>query len=89
MMRPTALLLASGSLFFAAAALASDQHDPAILVPMDRDAMRFSLSVSEGRVVLLNLWATWCTSCLLEIPNLLALEAESPEADFRLPATGD
>ena len=64
-MRPTALLLAAGSLFFAAAALASDQHDPAILVPMDRDAMRFSLSASGGRVVLVNLWATRCTSCLV------------------------
>ena len=68
----------------AASSLADDPHDPAILVPMDRDALRGELSASEGRVVLVNLWATWCTPCLREIPDLLALEAELPASDFRL-----
>ena len=35
-------------------------------------------------MVLANLWATWCTPCLLEIPNLLARTAELLAADFRL-----
>ena len=68
----------------AASPLADDPHGPAILVPMDRDALREELSTSEGRVVLVNLWATWCTPCLREIPDLLALEAELPAGDFRL-----
>jgi thiol-disulfide isomerase/thioredoxin len=68
----------------AASSLADDQHDPATLVPMDRDTLREELLESEGRVVLVNLWATWCTPCLREIPDLLALEAEWSEADFRL-----
>ena len=84
MMRPTAFILAAVALVFTTASLASDQHDPAILVPMDRDALRGELSASEGRVVLVNLWATWCTPCLREIPDLLALEAELPASDFRL-----
>ncbi len=71
--------------FFAHGSLADDQHDPrATLVPMDRNTLREELSARKGRVVLVNLWATWCTPCLREIPDLLALEAESPEADFRL-----
>jgi thiol-disulfide isomerase/thioredoxin len=83
-MRPIAWLLAAFTLAVAPVGLASDQHDPGILVPMDGDALRVELSASEGRVVLVNLWATWCTPCLREIPDLLALEAELPASDFRL-----
>ncbi len=84
MTRLNTSMLAAVTLIFATTGLASDPHDPAILVPMDRDALLGELSASEGRVVLVNLWATWCTPCLREIPDLLALEAESSEADFRL-----
>lgn len=84
MMRPIARLLAAFTLAVAPVGLASDQHDPGILVPMDRDTLRGELSSSEDRVVLVNLWATWCTPCLREIPDLLALEAELPASDFRL-----
>ena len=84
MMRLVVWLLAAFTLAVAPAGLASDKHDPGILVPMDRDALRGELSASEGRVVLVNLWATWCTPCLREIPDLLALEAELPASDFRL-----
>ena len=84
MMRPVVWFLAAVTLVLAPAGLASDQHDPGILVAMDRDRLRGELSASEGRVVLVNLWATWCTPCLREIPDLLALEAELPASDFRL-----
>ena len=30
----------------------------------------------EGRVVLLDFWATWCAPCLAELPNLRRLQAE-------------
>ena len=84
MMRPVVWLLAAVTLVLALAGLASDSHDPATLMPMDRDTLRGELSASEGRVVLVNLWATWCTPCLREIPDLLALETELPASDFRL-----
>ena len=84
MMRSIAWLVAAFTLAVAPAGLASDQHDPAAIAPMDRDMLRGELSASEGRVVLVNLWATWCTPCLREIPDLLALEAELPASDFRL-----
>ena len=35
-------------------------------------------------MVLVNLCATWCTPCLRDIPDLLALKVESPAGDFRL-----
>ena len=84
MMQPVAWVLAAFTLAVPPAGLASDQHDPGILVPMDRDTLREELLESEGRLVLVNLWATWCTPCLREIPDLLALEAELPASDFRL-----
>ena len=84
MMRPVVWLLAAVTLVLTPASLASDPNDPATLTPMDRDTLRGELSASEGRVVLVNLWATWCTPCLREIPDLLALEAELPASDFRL-----
>ena len=84
MMRPVVWFLAAVTLVLAPAGLASDPHDPGILVAMDRDRLRGELSASEGRVVLVNLWATWCTPCLREIPDLLTLETELPASDFRL-----
>jgi len=32
----------------------------------------------RGRVVVLNLWATWCPPCLEELPSLLAMQRELP-----------
>jgi len=34
------------------------------------------LAERRGKIVVLNLWATWCVPCLREIPDLVALERE-------------
>lgn len=34
------------------------------------------LQKERGKIVILNLWATWCVPCLREIPDLLALESQ-------------
>jgi thiol-disulfide isomerase/thioredoxin len=35
------------------------------------------LSDFKGRPILINFWATWCTACLAEIPDLVALQNKS------------
>jgi len=37
------------------------------------------LSKLRGRVVVLNLWATYCAPCIEELPSLLALQKQMPE----------
>jgi peroxiredoxin len=40
------------------------------------DGRRVKLSDFRGRPVLINFWARWCTSCLSEMPEIKALQAE-------------
>jgi peroxiredoxin len=37
------------------------------------------LSKLRGRIVVLNLWATFCAPCIEELPSLLALQRQMPE----------
>jgi thiol-disulfide isomerase/thioredoxin len=48
------------------------------------DAMR--LSDFRGKVVLLNIWATWCAPCRREMPTLERLQAERGGPDFEVVA---
>src|SRR5690606_33027564 len=43
-----------------------------------------SLASLEGQVVLLNLWATWCTPCREETPFLQALYEEHRDRGFEI-----
>jgi thiol-disulfide isomerase/thioredoxin len=40
----------------------------------DLNGRTVHLEQFRGKVVLLNFWATWCTACLAEIPDLIALQ---------------
>ena len=47
-----------------------------------RDGTETRLSAFKGKVVVVNLWATWCAPCLAEMPTLAALSrlyADNPE----------
>lgn len=42
------------------------------------------LNSHRGDIVIVNLWATWCTPCLKEIPDLLRLQRENASEGVQL-----
>jgi thiol-disulfide isomerase/thioredoxin len=48
------------------------------------DGKPTNLADLRGRVVLLNLWATWCAPCRKEMPALDKLQAELGGSDFEV-----
>ncbi|MXO89594.1 redoxin family protein [Altererythrobacter aquaemixtae] len=52
---------------------------PAINVS-DPDGKKINLGALQGQPVLLNLWATWCPPCKVEMPMLNALAAENSDS---------
>jgi thiol-disulfide isomerase/thioredoxin len=52
----------------------------------DADGNRKTLTDWRGRVVLFNLWATWCVPCRKEMPALDALEARLGGSRFQVVA---
>ena len=56
-------------------AFATDSRPPALDFTLrELDGKGVKLSEFRGKVVVLNFWATWCTACLAEIPDLIALQ---------------
>lgn len=49
---------------------------------VDETGTSHRLADYRGKVVLLNLWATWCAPCRKEMPDIAALQAEIGGADF-------
>jgi len=62
-------------------ALAGDR-----ITRIDATEFRADLEGREGKVVLVNFWATWCRPCLEEIPALMELERALGEQGFELVA---
>ena len=48
------------------------QPAPQLIVPQ-LDGHEFDLAKLRGKVVLVNVWATWCSPCRVEMPTLNAL----------------
>ncbi|WP_137889236.1 TlpA disulfide reductase family protein [Pseudomonas sp. 2FE] len=51
---------------------------------VDGEGKPHSLADFKGKVVLLNVWATWCGPCRQEMPTLDRLQAQLGGADFQV-----
>jgi thiol-disulfide isomerase/thioredoxin len=56
------------------------------LVFKDSSGSQIKLSKWQGRVVLLNLWATWCAPCRKEMPTLNEVQKQLGSKDFEVVA---
>ena len=52
----------------------------------DGDGKPYTLSDFRGKVVLLNVWATWCAPCRKEMPELAGLQEKLGSDDFEVVA---
>ena len=52
----------------------------------DGETNPLTLADFRGKVVLVNLWATWCAPCVREMPTLDRLQAVLGSADFEVVA---
>ena len=48
------------------------------------DGTRKTLDAFHGKVILLNIWATWCPPCVKEMPTLDALQADLGGSKFEV-----
>ena len=51
---------------------------PAPVFTISDGTQTVDLGNLHGKVVVLNLWATWCAPCVEELPSLLALQQKMP-----------
>jgi len=48
----------------------------------DKDGLDVKLSTLNDKIVIVELWATWCSPCLKEIPKIPALRRKNPNIEF-------
>ncbi len=62
------------------------QQAPDFVLPGLIDTQTHSLKDLKGKVVLLNIWASWCTSCRDEMEDLMLLQEQYRSRGFALVA---
>ena len=60
------------------------QPESMSIQPIGAEQLRSLVGEHRGDVLLINLWATWCSPCLKEIPDLMRLEDRYQDRGLRL-----
>lgn len=74
--------------FFSSLAYADSLADFTLKTYPNGEEVKLSELVKEKKV-LLNFWASWCTSCAKEIPELEELKKKNPDVEFLAINAGD
>lgn len=48
------------------------------------DGTKFKISDKKGKVLLVNIWGTWCGPCIAEMPHLIELQNKHAEQGFEV-----
>ncbi len=48
------------------------------------DGTKFKISDKKGKVLLVNIWGTWCGPCIAEMPHLIELQNKHGEQGFEV-----
>ncbi len=48
------------------------------------DSTTFKLQDKKGKVLLVNLWATWCAPCIAEMPHLVEMQDKFKDKGFEI-----
>lgn len=58
--------------------------EPPLFTLLDLDGKSFSLQQYQGKVILVNFWASWCPPCIHEIPSMAQLQESYSNEDFEI-----
>jgi thiol-disulfide isomerase/thioredoxin len=64
--------------------LRSELLNPKMVEPINADEFRRLLAYHRGKVLVVNLWATWCIPCIRELPDLVKLQESYKERSVRV-----
>jgi len=78
------LALASTATLASCGATPSAHAAPDLVLTTVDGRDRVSLASQRGKVVLVDLWATWCVPCISELPHLQALSEKFDPDDFMM-----
>ncbi len=68
--------------FLSSADTARNQFGP--VNPIDQAGLKKLVTERNGKVLFLNIWATWCAPCVEEFPDLIKLARSYPESEVEV-----